>query len=327
MATRRSRAPLPLQPDQVLELAAKYRSHSYRQLGKRLETFYRSYFERCLADRILTPEEKGTLLHLKTVLGLSDKVVQRIHNEVAEAVYRKTVDQAISDGRIDSEELAFLKSVQEELKLPKHVADRIYTEEATGLIARALSRAVSDRRLSPEEDQEIKAIARSLGAQMEFPEKTQTLLDRYRLYWLIENAELPVMKTDQKLLKNETCHFIVDSTWYEAQSQGKKPRPGGFVARSKIIRGDYHRSTEDVQRFAIEGMKTQDVGVLLLTNRRLLFKGKKKSVNIALKDIKDFHPFLNGVQFERKKRKNLFVAFDLGIDIFSLMLFRLLREA
>jgi len=56
------------------------------------------------------------------------------------------------------------------------------------------------------------------------------------------------------------------------------------------------------------------------------FAGKKKK-SLRFSGINDFHPYLNGVQIHGKTEESPFLQFKHGVDVFSLMLFRLLREA
>ena len=174
----------------IEKVAESYKFNVFKKFQGPLIGLYRDYLIHCLSDKVLTNEEIKDLLHLKHALGLNDKVVSKIHSEVSESVYSKSVDEAIADGRLDPDEEAFLDKLQQELKLPQEVAQRIYGTKAREYLDRYLKSALSDERLSPEEDEEIGSIAKSLGIQISYDERTKSTLDKYRLYWLIENGEI-----------------------------------------------------------------------------------------------------------------------------------------
>ncbi len=69
-----------------------------------------------------------------------------------------------------------------------------------------------------------------------------------------------------------------------------------------------------------------DAGKVYLTDRRLLFNGEKEEIGIPLGQIADFVVVEGGVHIHRKRGKNPFLKLELGADIFTLMLARLLQD-
>ena len=289
-----------------------------RNFGKELTKFYRKFLENCLRDQVLSPSDWKALHQLKTLFGFTNAQVERIHNKTVMRHYRKSVEQAISDKKLNPRERTFLKTMQQSLRMPPKVAERIYRDKAAELVQRTVMSALSDKRLSPNEEAELDQLAHHLGVQIDVDDKTQDILDRYRLFWLIENGEIPSIESAIKLNKNEKCYFTADANWCELQTITKSARYGRTGSDSS--EGDL------VQRQRVQELNIKDSGRLYLTGKRIVFSGEKRLRSIPYSRIKDFVPMENGVQIHRKSGTHPFLQFELSIDVFSMMLARLLRD-
>ncbi len=289
-----------------------------RSFGKELTKFYRKFLDKCLEDQVLSPDDWKALHQLKILFGFSNAQVERIHNQLVMHHYSQTVEQAIADKRLDPRERSFLKKMQHDLRLHPSVAEKIYRDKASEMVQRTFVTALSDKRLSPQEEKELDSLAHHLGVRMDFDERTQTILDRYRLFWLIENGEIPVIESAIQLGRNEKCYFTADANWCELQTITKSARYGSTTQHSN--EGD------QVQRQLFHELNVKDSGRVYLTSKRILFSGDKRQRTIPHSRVKDFVPMENGVQIHRKSGNNPFLQFELGIEVFTLILARVLRD-
>lgn len=187
--------------------------------------------------------------------------------------------------------------------------------------------AISDERLSPEEENEIIEISNSLGIELKFEDKSKVLLDRYKLYWQIENSTLPTIKSDINIQKSENLYFQTLVKWLEQRSITKRINYGGPTARIKITKGVYYRvDSIGVQRVSEDIWQTIDSGQIYLTNKRLIFMGSKGNKTIGLNKILDIKPFSNGIDIQKETGKSPFLEFSNNIDIFSMIFARLMNE-
>ena len=69
-----------------------------------------------------------------------------------------------------------------------------------------------------------------------------------------------------------------------------------------------------------------DSGTLYLTNQRIIFVGELKNMNIKLQKILSFTPFSDGIEISKDSGRSPVIKFKNNIDIFSLMMSRLLNN-
>jgi flavin-binding protein dodecin len=114
------------------EAVADVASRHGVDLSKRCRTarlhLYRRFFEHCLIDHALSPEEGEDLRHLRAVLHLADAEARRIHDEIASQVYGSAVDRVLEDQVLDPDEEQFLEQLRAELAIPDDIANSLLAE-------------------------------------------------------------------------------------------------------------------------------------------------------------------------------------------------------
>jgi hypothetical protein len=217
--------------------------------------------------------------------------------------------------------------MEDNLQLSRDIATKIYKESAETLIKNFMNNAISDQRLSPDEEKELSAIAKNLHIELSFDSATKKLLDKYKLFWQIENGIIPIIHTEISLQKNEICHFFTNVDWLEQRTVTKRINYGGSTIRIKLTKGVYARSgTIQTQRVTEDVWKTIDSGKLFLTNKRIIFMGSKGNKTIALKKILDFNVFSNGIDIQKDTGKSPFFEFSDNTDIFGVILEKLILD-
>lgn len=289
---------------------------------------YRAYLKHCLADKSLSKEEVNALAHLKRIFQLNDRAVGSIHHEVGRAVYEEAVAGVIADGKLEEDEKAFLEKLKRELTLSDDIATRIYADLAKQFVQKVLESSIADQKLSPEEDTELRAIAKNLGVEIVLEDKTKALLDKYRLFWLVENGEIPTVPVEINLQRNERCYFVTNVDWHEHRTVTRRIRYGGPTYRLKIVKGLYWRMGDlAVQRVTEDVLEHIDSGRLFLPSKRLIFIGERKNTSIALSKILDFILYKNGVEIEKAAGKSPFLVFAYNLDVFAVILAKAIEDA
>ena len=323
-----STALLNIAANDIEEIEKKYKLDLRKEFKLNLEEFYAVYLHQCLADKVLNDEEINELNHLKQILNLDDKTIEKLHIKIGEIVYTKSFQEAVADGKLTKSEEVFLGELENTLRLPKELGDKISAETRITFIENYVAQIIADERLSPNEEQELQAIANSLNVTIQLNDQTKEQLRKLKLYWALENLDLPVIQPDILLQKSEVCHIkIANVNWYELRSVRQRVSYSGYSTNFKVAKGFYLRSgSYKPQGYSVDTMKLIDTGTLYLTNKRILFTVGKKNSNIRLDKILGFTPYTDGVEIGKETGKSPTLQMAQHADIFCMMLERLLNE-
>jgi hypothetical protein len=185
--------------------------------------------------------------------------------------------------------------------------------------------AIADERLSPDEETEINNIANNLGINLSFDDHSQKSLDRYRLYWQIENGIIPEIISDINLYNGEKLHFKTQVDWVEHKQITRRLNYGGPTARLRLTKGVYYRmGSLGVNKTTEDIWQKLDSGIVYLTDRRIIFMGSRGNKNIRLNRILTYNPYSNGVDIQKSAGKSPFLEFSDNVDLFCMILGRLL---
>lgn len=319
---------LEIQGADVQAILDRYALNLFRDFNDgSLRDLYKKYLRYCFEDNHLDAEETKRLLHLKRMLGLSDKAVTLANHQICEEVYARSLDEALEDQRLHTKELAFLHQLRHCLQLPPTLENQVQQSKASDLIIRFIKGEVTDEPLSAEEEEELSVLTEHLNAVPQWDERTRAELVKYRLHWQIENEVLPHIFVPLTLRPEETCHFLCDAVRHEALSPENSPRPSSDALRNKLANGTYWRNASAGTLHLADGAwRATDPGKLYLTNQHLIFRNPEVEMVISLDSIADFDHYRNGIFLHCTKGKPIFFATPTGADIAAMILGRILRE-
>ncbi|MCF7921055.1 MAG: hypothetical protein K9N06_14290 [Candidatus Cloacimonetes bacterium] len=319
---------LQIRLEEVNRLCRRYKVSNISQFSRRLAGFYHSYLQYCLEDRKLSNDEIQELSHLKGLLGLSDRTVKEVHQSLATAIYGQELEKTMNDRKIDHKEQSFLEELCRNLYLPEELAQRIQEEKAGKKLTRKLLEIMGDKRITPEEERDFNLLSENLGFKPGLDERTEANFERYKMYWQVENGELPRIEPGIHLQVDERCHFQAEANWYETEKSTANLETGELQGRIRVPRGAFWRSdNENLSGLSASDWKAIDSGTMLLTNQRLIYMGKMGRMVILLENISGLIPYNDAVLIQRRKGKSPLVELsEEESDIFALMLNRLLSE-
>lgn len=313
--------------EEIEAISSKYRVNLYKKYSSNLKQLYLPYVKKCCEDNILHPQELNELNMLRLILVLSRNDADELLNTVASEIYKKYYDNALRDGVLENSEEEFIDNLQLNLRLGEDIAFKISKDSRKQLVDLHLNKVIEDGRISPDEWEELTSIAKNINVQIDKNSATKAQLEKMKLFWLIENAELPVKQVNISLQKNEQCYFYIDTEWLENRTVTKRINYGGPVLRVKIMKNIYYRAGSlEVQRITSDVLSTIDNGITYVTNKRLIFVGGKKNANIPLSKILSLTPYSDGVGIEKDSGKSPILRVSDNADIFAMIIGRLINE-
>ena len=317
-----------VEPEAVQAIADRYGVRFQKHLAGEREAIYREHLSDCLADRRLDETELQALRHLQQLLALTDPTAERLRAEAVEAIYHASVAEAVEDGRVSEEETAALLRLRDDLTLDTPRAEQIYADIANKRMQLAYDRALADERLSPQEDAELKEIARSLNVTVQTDGNSRRTLDRYRLFWLIENGDVPPVDPGIKLYRNEVCYATREVEWRELRRVTTGISYAGPTTRIRMAKGVYWRMGHlRGMRHSSEMLMPVDAGTLYVTTKRLIFMGRLGNKTIRLNRILTFEPYSDGIEIKKDAGRSPVLLFSDDVEMFAALLQRAWSDA
>jgi len=312
---------------EIEAISVKYKVDLRKRFINRLKEIYRRYLQQSISDKINTDQQVIHQNYLKKLLMLNDSEVEEIHNQLAGEIYKKSYNEVISDGKIEKSEEEFLDKLKKNLRLPTITEETISDESTKQYMQTLVDKIVDDEKISPKEWEEFTAIAKNLDVDVNWNEKSKAKVEKFKLYWLIENGDLPIKEVSINLQKNEYCYFTSNADWLENRTVTNKINYKGPAARIKIMKGVYYRAGSiSVQRITSEQLQIIDSGQVFLTNKQIIFIGNKKNSNIQLNKILSIKPFSDGIEIEKDSGESLIFQISNNADLFAMTLTRVIND-
>jgi len=206
-------------------------------------------------------------------------------------LYQQHLERALADGILTEAEAQELASVREERDLSAAEVRMV----AVSLYRRALKDAVADARITEEEDETLRRMRQQLGLSDTDLAQDVRQLQRIRVFAGIERGDLPQIDAPVKLAEGEVCHWVVQATL------GDQLVVPGRRTALQAVRFDVTSSApfsavgeRSALRPSSEILPT-DIGFVLITNRRTMFRGARRTVSVPHMKLRALELFQDGV--------------------------------
>jgi hypothetical protein len=243
----------------------------------------------------------GSLLALR---ALSTRKRRR-----ARAEYQTLLRQALEDGVLTPEEVADLEDVRRRGALtPEEVR-----MAALAIYRSALRDAAEDARMTDEEAVTLQRLQEQLQLSEQDLGSDFGRLSRLRMLARVAEGNMPDVHSPVQLVPDERCHWVVQCTLAERISI---PQP----ARREIVGLEF--ATLDAEPFAAAGPRDalrpaddvlpSDLGALIITSRRTIFQGAKRTISVPHARTETVKLFADGVRIEEiaQSAKRYFLVDD-----------------
>ncbi|MFM8431454.1 MAG: hypothetical protein ACKOQ6_07545 [Bacteroidota bacterium] len=324
-----SKPVMQISKEEVAEVITRHEVDVFRHFSEKVEGLYTAYLAYCVKDHGLEQDDVEQLRHLKSLLQISDHQIDAIHKKIGESVLIEAWQTAIGDGRLSPDEEKKLDVFGKALVLPQSLTDEISALTRELFVRQHIKGLMDDRRLTPQEEDELKRICSSLNVTPQFDEATISLLDRFRLFYAVENGVIPQIECDINLTANEECHFKCPAQWHEYRSVTRRVNYGGPAVSVKIMKGVYYRAgSMSVQPIRSQELQLIGTGRLYITNKRIIFVGENKATTIRFNKVVTLNPYSNGIEIIKDAGKSPTIITDQSdAEMLYLLLCRLISES
>lgn len=209
--------------------------------------------------------------------------------------YQRLLRQALDDGVLTPEELEQLEAVRTRGDLsPDEVR-----MAALAIYRGALRDAAADARLSPDEDAALMRLQEQLGLSERDLARDLPQLSRLRMLARVAGGNMPEVPAPVPLVPDERCHWVVQAAIAERiplPDASRRPIAGvGFAVLSNAPFAA--TASRDPLRPAPDILPS-DIGVLIVTSRRTIFQGARRTVSVPHARAEHLELYADGVRLD-----------------------------
>lgn len=214
--------------------------------------------------------------------------------------FKQALLQAVNDGKLTKEEIDELDKKRKDFGLSEEDIKEMKSE----IFTTAFAIAKSDEQITENEEQELLSIQKYLGLADNKIQSSKKELARLRLLNEIQQGNMPTIQvTNLVMQKGEKAYWIEPAILAEEKVVRRRFEGGSQGVNFRIMKGVNYRvggsrghSVSETEVVAVSN------GDLILTSKRIIFRGDKKSFAVKLDKILDTQLFTNGLQFSENNR-------------------------
>jgi len=285
-------------PGKIIALAEQYKiKNPLDMFGNELVQLLRDFLNEHLNNRLSGTNDFQSAKKLQGILGLSDSVFEKEYRPKALGIFRKQVSDTLYRTKKYNEQKPQFETLGKQLGLTAQEQEQILNEVRQSIVQEYANKIVDDARISPQEKEALDQLSKDLDVTLSLDSESKKVMERYSSLWQIENGKIPIYETDIFLQKNETCHYLAFVELYELRKKTTGYQYRGPTARVRIAKGLYFRAGNlKTTRETKDVMTLIDSGNIYVTNKRILFNGKKGNKVIKYSSIIDLTPYTDGVE-------------------------------
>jgi hypothetical protein len=197
------------------------------------------------------------------------------------------------------EKIGFFKKSKNDKELCKKCADLI--QNNIGIYESALQELIDNIPFTEQSEHQLISLKQKLELTDAEIAHTIADIDHAKSLARLYAQPLPVEKSCEIILKkNEVCHFSSSTDLIEERR--KSHYVGGTQGVSvRIAKGlSYRVGGFKGERVTEDYNEITDTGMLYITNKRIVFAGKKKNISYTLTSIASINRFTNAIQFKKE---------------------------
>lgn len=234
--------------------------------------------------------------------------------------FRKKLLEICSDGKITDSELSLIN----ELAARYNIEEEDFNKVKIEAYKTAFKAVLGDGILTEEERQNIYEVQQVLQvSDAEIPNEV-AILNIHNQLREIQFGRLPVISNSGLILKSgEIAHFIINADLLEERVISRNYQGGSSGVNFRVAKGVSFRVGQQKGRMVSKtGIVAVDNGDFIITNQRMMFKGRKKSFNYSFNKLIGYTVFSDGLDInsEDGKTRSLSIKQPYNADVLELMI-------
>jgi len=229
------------------------------------------------------------------------------------ALFKAQLMEAVADGSFSKAEVDSLYALQDELSLSREEVASLRVQA----FAKAFAVAKSDGAISEVEERELQAIKDHLELSDAEIASTKVELSRFRLLREITQGNIPsVVVPGLVLQKNEIAYWAEPASIVEERVISRQFVGGSHGVSIRIMKGVSYRV--GASRGHVEsrtGIVPISTGDLVITSKRVIFRGNKKGFNTRLDKLLNVEMASDGVTITDGNSKPRVVLFSTAANV------------
>jgi hypothetical protein len=217
--------------------------------------------------------------------------------------FRKDLEQAVADGVLTDEEVRFLEKRSEQLGIDQEFVNNIRSDHVRQQLKPFLEKVKNARRYSPDDEYALNRLAKNLRFEPQLgPEFVM-----YRALWELESTGSMTLRPIHAgviLTRGEECYHSAGAFWNQVKRVRERTGYVGGAVSFRVAKGVRFSVGRAVPTYnEYEGLMEVSPGILYVTNKKIVFRGNKKSTNISFGRLFDYTLYSDGIELHKTSGK------------------------
>jgi hypothetical protein len=223
-------------------------------------------------------------------------------------LYKHQLEQALADGILTEEETRQLASVRAEEELSEAEVRMV----ALSLYRRALRDAEADSRITEEESEQLTRLRAQLGLSDRDLRGDHAQLQRIRVLAEVEREHLPHIEAPVQLAGGEACYWVVQARLGERLAVPGRKSELRHISFDVAAGTPFSAAGERSELRTSDEMLPIDMGVVVITDRRTLFRGARRTVAVPHMKLQSIDLYQDAIAIEETDpaRRNFLIVDD-----------------
>ena len=209
--------------------------------------------------------------------------------------YERLLRSALDDGVLSADEAAELETFRQEGALtPREVR-----MAALAIYRVALKDAAADARLTAEEDVALRRLQEQLGLTEDDLGADFRQLSRLRMLARIAESNMPEVHSPVPLVPDERCHWVVQCTLADRIPVPPSARREIHGLAFHVLGAEPFAAVGDLDALRpADDILPNDLGALIVTSRRTIFQGAKRTISVPHARVDHVSLFADGIRLD-----------------------------